>query len=232
MNNGRKILFWHDHWGSNCPLKYVFPDLYSVAKNGKCTLQKLVGIYLVNGKTYFEHHFFNFRPISGSEVARFYGLLNSVQFNESDDEVLWYFTSSAVFSVKSCYTILNDGGHRSLFNRSIWKNAAPLKVKVFAWLTCHDKILSRDNLQKRGWTGSVSCNICSYSIESFHHILLPCNVSRVIWDFFLSSANDLFFILSMSFNSNFGFLSNLEESYYTIFCILDGGIYNQLFFTL
>ena len=51
VNNGRKILFWYDHWRSNCPLKYVFPDLDSVAKNRKCTLQKLVGIYLVKGKT-------------------------------------------------------------------------------------------------------------------------------------------------------------------------------------
>ena len=66
----------------------------------------------------------------------------------SEDKISWYFTCSSVSSVKSCYTILNDGGHRSLFTKSIWKNVAPLKVKVFDWLACHDKIFSKVDLQK------------------------------------------------------------------------------------
>lgn len=92
----------------------------------------MVWMYLGKGHEYFENHMFNSNPILGSGATRLYGLLNSVQINDSDDVVSWFLTSSSVFSVKSCYNILNDGGHRYLFKKSIWKIAAPLKIKVFA----------------------------------------------------------------------------------------------------
>ena len=58
-------------------------------------------------------------PITGA--VRFYDILNSIQLNDEDDVISWYLTSSNVFIVKSCYNILNDGGRRSLYKKSIWK---------------------------------------------------------------------------------------------------------------
>ena len=96
--------------------------------------------------------------------ARLYDLLNSTQFTDGDDSISCFLTNSNNFTVKSCYAILNDGECRSLYKKSIWKSAAPLKVKIFGWLMCHDKILSKTNLHKRGWTGSLYCDICRYPI--------------------------------------------------------------------
>ena len=59
---------------------------------------------------------FNSNPALGLGAVRFYGLLNSIQLTDCDDVVSWYLTSSSVFSVKSCYNLLNDGEHRSVFN--------------------------------------------------------------------------------------------------------------------
>lgn len=55
---------------------------------------------------------------------------------------------------------------------------------------CLDKILSKTNLHKRGWFGSLHCNICGYPTESTLHIFLRYNTSRAIWDFILSNAHE------------------------------------------
>ena len=120
---------------------------------------------------------------------------------------------SNVFSVKSCYNILNDGGCRSMYKKSIWKSAAPLKVNIFAWLVCHDKIISKDNLQKRSWTGSLQCNICNYLVESTLHIFLHCTASTVISSFFVSRALELINCAKISYIFSFHHALNFKFSY-------------------
>ena len=96
--------------------------------------------------------------------------------------------------MKSCYNILNDGGRRSLYKKSIQKSAATLKVKIFDWLVYHDNILFKANLQKMNWTSSLHYNLCNYPVESLHIFLH----SRVIWDFFLSVAHEILYRINIS----------------------------------
>ena len=98
-------------------------------------------------------------------------------------------SANKAFSVKSCYDILNDGRVRSIFRNSIWKSIAPFKIKVFAWLVVHDKILSIANLNKRGWSGPIYCEACGYDTETTSHIFLHCPVPFAIWNFLLLNAN-------------------------------------------
>ena len=132
--------------GTDTPLKYYLGDLYSLAKNKKCSLQKMLSIYQVKGQIYLDTHMFH--PSQGLTTTfdRFYDRLNQINLSEGEDVVSWYLTSSNVFSVKSCYSMLNDGGCRSMYKKSIWKSAAPLKVNIFVWLAYHAKILSKENL--------------------------------------------------------------------------------------
>ena len=51
---------------------------------------------------------------------------------------------------------------------------SPLKTKFFAWLVTHDKILSRENLAKKDWLGSIVCVFCGCEVESTRHIFLQC----------------------------------------------------------
>ena len=98
-------------------------------------------------------------------------------------------TADNVFLVKSYYDILNNGGVRSDYWHSILKCVAPLKVKVFAWHVVHDKVLSRSNLHRRGWSGPIHCDTCGFEIESTIHIFLHYLAPTTIWDFLLLNAN-------------------------------------------
>jgi zinc-binding in reverse transcriptase len=40
---------------------------------------------------------------------------------------------------------------------SIWNLKIPLKVKIFIWLALQGKMLTKDVLLCRGWSGSASC---------------------------------------------------------------------------
>ena len=84
-----------------------------------------------------------------------------------------------------------DLGH--YMQRDIWKCEAPLKIKVFTWLVIHDKILSKENLAKKGWMGSISCVFCGCAVESSRHIFLQCNVAKGVWTFFLQNSSGLDF---------------------------------------
>ena len=91
---------------------------------------------------------------SFNELHDFIVTMYSVRLQWGIDKVEWILTLNRKFSVKSCYDFLNDAGLRSKYLGDIWKAVVPLKVKVFAWLTTHDKTLSRERLDRRGWNGS------------------------------------------------------------------------------
>ncbi|OAY70654.1 hypothetical protein ACMD2_25377 [Ananas comosus] len=84
------------------------------------------------------------------------------------DSVYWRWTSDGRFSVKSTYTMLNNGGTRDYRTCDIWRLRIPLKVKVFCWLVLTKKIPTIDNLLKRGWTGNTSCVLCGNARRLIH----------------------------------------------------------------
>jgi zinc-binding in reverse transcriptase len=48
------------------------------------------------------------------------------------------------------------------------------------WLVLQRKILTRDNLCKRGWLGDVNCVFCSHS-ESINHLFLFFHIIFYFW---------------------------------------------------
>ncbi|XP_020097024.1 uncharacterized protein LOC109716088 [Ananas comosus] len=69
---------------------------------------------------------------------------------QSPDTIGWRWSNNGVFSVKSVYRALSDGGTRDGHASKIWKLQIPLKVKVFCWLVLKKKPLTADNLVKKG----------------------------------------------------------------------------------
>ena len=66
------------------------------------------------------------------------------------DERRWNASKEGSFSVKSFFEVINkrDGIGNSVAN--IWKLKALPRVVVFGWLALQKKILTMDNLRKRG----------------------------------------------------------------------------------
>lgn len=56
---------------------------------------------------------------SSLELLDFIAKMDSLNLSEGDDILEWNLTPNKVFSVKSCYGFLNDGGTQSKFRNSI-----------------------------------------------------------------------------------------------------------------
>lgn len=78
------------------------------------------------------------------------------------------------------YSWLEYGGFLNSDYKSIWNAKIPLKVRIFLWLAKQNRILTRDNLNKRGWTGPLNCVFCQ-EYESVDHLFTSCSVANQIW---------------------------------------------------
>jgi len=61
---------------------------------------------------------------------------------------------------------------------SMWHKDVSLKVVLFAWRLFHDRLLTKNNLFRRGVIDQASrtCVARCDSMESSNHIFLPCNI--------------------------------------------------------
>ncbi|CAL1371675.1 unnamed protein product [Linum trigynum] len=72
-------------------------------------------------------------------------------------------------------------GVRDFPAESVWRQMIPTKVCAFMWLVAHKRILTLDNLKKRGWQLANTCELCGVEEESIDHILSQCGFVVEIW---------------------------------------------------
>nr|CAD1817778.1 unnamed protein product [Ananas comosus var. bracteatus] len=106
--------------------------------------------------------------------------ISSFRTGQGTDIVYWRWNPDGRFTVSSTYAMLSDGGTRNARANDIWRLRIPLKVKVFYWLVLKKKILTMDNLVKRGWTGNTSCVLCGSEIETIDHLFTQCVFFRFL----------------------------------------------------
>lgn len=59
-----------------------------------------------------------------------------------------------------------------VFIQRVWKMKVPPRFKVFAWLVYYKKILTAENLAKRGWNMPSMCVLCRQNDESIKHVFM------------------------------------------------------------
>lgn len=64
----------------------------------------------------------------------------------------------------------------------IWQANVSLKIKIFTWQVCNDKIQSAEQLVKRNWLGDIECKMCG-RLESTGHIIFECAMVQFVWCF-------------------------------------------------
>jgi len=64
----------------------------------------------------------------------------------------------------------------------IWTQNLWPKLSFFLWLLYHGKILTWDNMLKKGFQGPTICHLCKNSEETFNHLLSSFPYSSLIWD--------------------------------------------------
>jgi len=99
------------------------------------------------------------------------------------DGFRWDPTGSS-YNIKSGYQfICNNTYQTPVWNqwRTIWKCEAIPKVKFFIWLLLKGRILTSENLRKRGIHGPSICPNCCSEEETIHHLFLDRIFAKKCW---------------------------------------------------
>ena len=105
---------------------------------------------------------------------------STISFTHSQDKVAWRWESSGIFSVRSLYSILNFRGVLVAHPMLWWTIPIPPKIQIFMWLACQHKILTKDVLHSKGWTGPLLCRFCDQP-ETANHLFVDCPIVKHLW---------------------------------------------------
>ena len=177
VGNSRICRFWEDSWIRDAPLKIVYNDLYQLVRDP-----------MIHVADCYEEGSWGLtfrRCLSVQQYDRWLSLLEllngcSLTDNRAD-RVMWALENRKMFTTKSLYRFLTDGGVKSRVAGLLWKSRVPLKIKFFLWQILNDKLQVAVNLVKRGWKGPIICCLCN-CVETIDHIFFECHLAVMIWE--------------------------------------------------
>uniref|UniRef100_A0A2N9F1I0 Reverse transcriptase domain-containing protein n=1 Tax=Fagus sylvatica TaxID=28930 RepID=A0A2N9F1I0_FAGSY len=184
---GSKVLFWHDRWCIDLPLKDVYPVLYACSNNKDASIASLLE-EPSEGRSHEWSVTFcrDFNDWEMDSVESFFLLLYShAPTSKEADKLNWVLNSSGLFNTRSYYLALRASTVSVFPWKSIWRVKAPRRVMFFVWTAVWGCILTCDNLMRRGFVMADWCCMCKSSGESVNHLLLHCNVAMEMWNFAL-----------------------------------------------
>jgi hypothetical protein len=65
--------------------------------------------------------------------------------------------------------------------KSMWTLKLPLRIKVFCWLVIKNRILTKENLKKKGWKKVELREFCD-DHETEEHLFFLCPLAKYIWN--------------------------------------------------
>ncbi len=128
-------------------------------------------------------------PLAGQmqcEFGHLRSVVDNVLLSDGSDVVNWKWTSSGRFSVSSAYSFLIFDGVEDRSTQLFWPLKIPLSIKIFLWLAARNRLLTADQLLRRGWLGPSVCFLCMANAERIDHILFDCPFATSLWILFLS----------------------------------------------
>lgn len=142
-----KTSFWYANWIHGQAPKDIAPTLFGKTKRKKITVKRATAAnkwvsHISPVRTMGELH----------EYISLWGEVRSVERDHNiEDDIRWRWTTDGQYTTQSAYHTQFTGRLKKPVFAPIWKARAEPKCRIFAWILPQHKILTTNNLAKRGW---------------------------------------------------------------------------------
>ncbi|CAL1385774.1 unnamed protein product [Linum trigynum] len=184
---GAWVSFWHDSWIPKTILADSYPRIAAAALSPDAWISDIVHR---SGESLTWDINLNVSLRGGAERERvcLIEFLNShavERLGFGPARIEWLPNPDTVLSVRSLYRCLTAArfpGVSQFPAKAVWKSVVPLKICGFLWICFHQKILTIDNLKRRGWALANRCELCQKEEESVSHIFVDCDFTKQVWN--------------------------------------------------
>ena len=121
------------------------------------------------------------------EMVRFLQILHDQNFRpKGEDMLLLKEVKEKRFSVQAMYKCYDSSPAFDFPYHSIWNSVVPLKIGIFTWEAVWGKVLTLDNLKRRGMAFTNRCFLCEEGEETINHLQIHSRSAKMLWDLLLS----------------------------------------------
>ena len=186
LGNGSRLAFWKDPWGEETVLSLAFPTLFNLAAHKDARVVD-VWDFSVEAGGWSPVFLRPFNDWEMEEVERFFIFLHNKKIRpDQEDRLLLRDSSTDGFSVRHMYRKLMFAPLLDFPSRSIWNPIVPPKLGFFAWEASWGKVLTLDQLKRRGIHIANRCFLCEEHEETIDHLLIHCSRAKMLWDLLLA----------------------------------------------
>ena len=107
----------------------------------------------------------------------FYRIYTKFPLGLGDDKLSWRLYRSGHFDFRSFYNAIDGNDAHSFPRKSVWWVKVPKRVSFLLWWATWGKILTIDNLIKRGLLRVNWCCMCRCSGEKVDYLLIHCEIA-------------------------------------------------------
>lgn len=189
LGNGTKIDFWNDNWCGRAPLSRIFPTVYQAAGLKTVTVCDVLHRPVDELENSLRFPDFVLTE-EAANISRLRAVLGQFSLSQDEDLLVWSDGFES-FNVKECCRRLIE--LRLLFFSpgvllfdwdKVWNTVLPSKVSFLVWLLMRRRVLTQNNLKRRGFNMVSQCYLCKQCEEDDVHLFLECPVTQQLLDYF------------------------------------------------
>ena len=175
MNGGSNTLFWLENWAGCGAFADRFPALYALEKKKSCVIaERISGCSLIGS--------WKKKPASSEELTELQimrGVTDSLSMAGGLEFWKSKMSADGNFYVHDFRALIDSKLTVPLYNPTVWLKLVPIKVTIFVWRTCIDRIPSAMALVQRGINvPNKACQFCVAENEETDHFLVGCPVTE------------------------------------------------------
>lgn len=123
---------------------------------------------------------------SGEDISNLTHLLEErkIEIKDSPDQIRWGYKSPGQFNVKEVVDLASGAALLPAEKKwcRLWNLGHWLKKTLFLWLLMWGRILTWENLKRRGMVGPSRCVMCQQAEETTPHLIQDCEWAIEVWE--------------------------------------------------